>query len=157
MKLSIPNPTRDMLPAIIPATTATRPSSTFHPIVKYSSPRPRRAAPARSSRISSPMVVLKSSGTLLRLRTRAGVASVRNSFRSTHALSRRIDVNPSSHLLRLPLAGTIHRQFALAPCRHPRFQHPHSPRGDVHGLHLQNLSPPHYDMKAKPIRTKQPP
>ena len=41
MKLSIPNPTREMLPASAPATTATRPSRVFHPIVKYSKDFPR--------------------------------------------------------------------------------------------------------------------
>src|SRR5882724_8755294 len=42
MKLSIPKPTSKMLPAIAPATTATRPSKAFHVMVKYSSLRPWR-------------------------------------------------------------------------------------------------------------------
>jgi len=48
MKLSIPKPTSEMLPAIAPATTATRPSKAFHAIVKYSSLRPWRTAAVRS-------------------------------------------------------------------------------------------------------------
>ena len=43
MRLSVPKPTREMLPAIAPAMTATSPSRVFHPIVKYSSRFPRRA------------------------------------------------------------------------------------------------------------------
>jgi hypothetical protein len=41
MKLSIPKPTSEMLPAITPAMTATNPSRLFQPIVKYSSRLPR--------------------------------------------------------------------------------------------------------------------
>jgi hypothetical protein len=48
MKLSIPNPTREMLPANKPATTATNPSRAFHAMVKYSSLRPRRTIVERS-------------------------------------------------------------------------------------------------------------
>lgn len=44
MKLSIPNPPREMLPASNPETMATRPSRVFHPIVKYSRDFPRCAA-----------------------------------------------------------------------------------------------------------------
>jgi hypothetical protein len=51
MKLSIPNPNRDMLPASAPATTATSPSSVFHPIVKYSKRFPRCATPCRSNTV----------------------------------------------------------------------------------------------------------
>src|SRR5215469_4668380 len=40
---SVPKPTREILPAIAPAMTATSPSRVFHPIVKYSSRFPRRA------------------------------------------------------------------------------------------------------------------
>jgi hypothetical protein len=40
MKLSIPKPTREILPAISPATTAVNPSAVFQAIVKYSSRRP---------------------------------------------------------------------------------------------------------------------
>jgi hypothetical protein len=40
MKLSTPKPTSEMLPAIAPAMMATRPSSEFHAMVKYSSLRP---------------------------------------------------------------------------------------------------------------------
>src|SRR5947208_10557152 len=47
MKLSMPKPTREMLPAIAPATTATRPSRLFHAMVKYSSRFPRRATARR--------------------------------------------------------------------------------------------------------------
>src|SRR5437879_12500083 len=47
MKLPIPKPTREMLPAIPPATTATRPSRLFHAIVKYSSRIPRLAILSR--------------------------------------------------------------------------------------------------------------
>src|SRR5207247_11209413 len=47
MKLSIPKPTREMLPAIPPATTATRPSRLFHAIVKYSKRIPRFAILSR--------------------------------------------------------------------------------------------------------------
>src|SRR5713101_4548072 len=48
MKLSIPKPTSEILPAIAPATTATRPSKAFHAMVKYSSLRPRRTTAVRS-------------------------------------------------------------------------------------------------------------
>ena len=48
MKLSIPKPASEMLPAIAPATAATRPSNAFHAMVKYSSLRPWRTAAARS-------------------------------------------------------------------------------------------------------------
>src|SRR6266852_3428342 len=48
MKLSIPKPTSEMLPAIAPATTATRPSNAFQAIVKYSSLRPCRTTAVRS-------------------------------------------------------------------------------------------------------------
>jgi hypothetical protein len=41
MKLSIPKPTSEILPAITPAMTAKRPSMAFHTMVKYSSLRPR--------------------------------------------------------------------------------------------------------------------
>jgi hypothetical protein len=47
IKLSIPNPTREMLPAIPPARIATSPSRLFHAIVKYSS---RLARPTILSR-----------------------------------------------------------------------------------------------------------
>src|SRR3989442_1626032 len=47
MTLTIPNPTREMLPAIPPATTATRPSRLFHAIVKYSNRIPRLAILSR--------------------------------------------------------------------------------------------------------------
>src|SRR5882724_952688 len=40
MKLSIPKPTSEMRPANQPAITATKPSATFHAIVKYASFRP---------------------------------------------------------------------------------------------------------------------
>src|SRR5215469_15143628 len=40
MKLSIPNPTSEMLPATRPAPTATMPSTAFQMTVKYSSRRP---------------------------------------------------------------------------------------------------------------------
>ena len=53
MKLSTPNPTREMLPATAPATIATTPSRLFHPMVKYSSLRPRRATATRSITKSS--------------------------------------------------------------------------------------------------------
>src|SRR5579863_2699687 len=43
MKLSIPKPTREMLPATIPAQTAISPSREFQAIVKYSSRLPRCA------------------------------------------------------------------------------------------------------------------
>jgi hypothetical protein len=39
-KLTSIKPTREMLPAISPATTATNPSTVFQAIVKYSSRRP---------------------------------------------------------------------------------------------------------------------
>src|SRR5258708_28110520 len=48
IKLSIPNPTREMLPASAPATTATSPSKLFHAIVKYSNCLPRCAMRWRS-------------------------------------------------------------------------------------------------------------
>src|SRR6266446_4093804 len=48
MKLSIPKPRGEMLPAIAPATTATRPSQAFHALVKYSSLRPCRTTAVRS-------------------------------------------------------------------------------------------------------------
>jgi NADPH:quinone reductase-like Zn-dependent oxidoreductase len=51
IKLSIPNPTSEMLPASAPATTATSPSKLFHAIVKYSNCFPRRATACRSSAI----------------------------------------------------------------------------------------------------------
>lgn len=47
IKLSIPNPTSEMLPAIAPAITATRPSRLFQAMVKYSSRFPRRASVLR--------------------------------------------------------------------------------------------------------------
>src|SRR5437899_9726995 len=43
MKLSIPKPTREMLPETAPAAIATKPSRKFHTIVKYSSRFPRWA------------------------------------------------------------------------------------------------------------------
>ena len=49
MKLSIPNAVRDMLPATAPAAMATMPSTAFHPMVRYSSLRPRRTRVARSA------------------------------------------------------------------------------------------------------------
>src|SRR5947209_1699382 len=52
MKLSIPNPTREMLPASTPKTTATRPSRVFHPIVKYSKDFPRCATAWRCATVS---------------------------------------------------------------------------------------------------------
>ncbi len=57
MKLSTPKPTEEMLPAIAPATTAIRPSSTFQAIVKYSSLRPRRAIAVRSKTSNSAMTL----------------------------------------------------------------------------------------------------
>src|SRR6266446_400392 len=48
MKLSIPKPTSEMLPAIAPATTATKPSKPFQAMVKYSSLRPWRTTAVRS-------------------------------------------------------------------------------------------------------------
>jgi len=48
MKLSIPKPTNEMLPAKIPVATAIKPSSAFHTTVKYSSLRPRSTAAGRS-------------------------------------------------------------------------------------------------------------
>ena len=53
MKLSIPKPTSEMLPAIAPATTATKPSKAFHAMVKYSSLRPWRTIAGRSRRAVS--------------------------------------------------------------------------------------------------------
>src|SRR5229473_1027542 len=55
MKLSIPKPTSEMLPAIAPATTATKPSKAFHAMVKYSSLRPWRTTAARSKTAISAM------------------------------------------------------------------------------------------------------
>ena len=43
MKLSIPKPTREMLPETAPAAIAIKPSREFHTIVKYSSRLPRWA------------------------------------------------------------------------------------------------------------------
>jgi hypothetical protein len=51
MKLSIPKPTSEMLPAIAPATMATKPSEAFHAIVKYSSFRPRSTNAVRSETV----------------------------------------------------------------------------------------------------------
>jgi hypothetical protein len=48
IKLSIPKPTSEILPAIAPAMTATNPSKVFHPMVKYSSLCPRTTAAERS-------------------------------------------------------------------------------------------------------------
>jgi hypothetical protein len=48
MKLSIPKPTSEMLPANAPAMTAVKPSRAFHPTVKYSSLRPRPTAKPRA-------------------------------------------------------------------------------------------------------------
>jgi hypothetical protein len=48
IKLSTPNPTRETLPAMIPATTAASPSKMCHPMVRYSSRLPRRAIRANS-------------------------------------------------------------------------------------------------------------
>jgi hypothetical protein len=42
IKLSSPNPTSEILPAIRPMTTAAKPSMEFQAMVKYSSLRPRR-------------------------------------------------------------------------------------------------------------------
>src|SRR5690349_14058639 len=53
MMLSVPKPTRDILPAANPAIRATIASTLFHAIVKYSSLRPRRAVAARSITIAS--------------------------------------------------------------------------------------------------------
>ena len=50
MKLSIPKPTSEMLPAIPPAMTATKPSRLFQAIVKYSSRFPRSAIVSFESR-----------------------------------------------------------------------------------------------------------
>src|SRR5258705_5457206 len=55
IKLSMPNPTREMLPAASPAMTATTPSRQFHTIVKYSSLRPRPAIATRSTPVSPVM------------------------------------------------------------------------------------------------------
>ena len=60
MKLSIPNLTREMLPASAPATSATSPSKLFHVIVKYSNCFPRRATACRSSAISTTNEHIKS-------------------------------------------------------------------------------------------------
>src|ERR1700733_886733 len=49
IKLSMPKPTREMLPASAPTMTATSPSTLFHAIVKYSMCFPRRAAASRFS------------------------------------------------------------------------------------------------------------
>src|SRR5689334_6147279 len=57
MKLSIPNPTREMLPAIAPTTMATRPSRVFQAIVKYSRFRPRREIAARVITLLSAMLI----------------------------------------------------------------------------------------------------
>ena len=48
MKLSTPNPMREMLPAKAPAAMATNPSRLFHAMVKYSKCFPRLAIPGRS-------------------------------------------------------------------------------------------------------------
>jgi len=48
MKLSIPKPTSEMLPATIPETSAITPSSVFRTMVKYSSLRPRSTTVGRS-------------------------------------------------------------------------------------------------------------
>lgn len=48
MKLSIPKPTSEMLPANAPAMMATKPSNEFHAIVKYSRCSPRRTTALRS-------------------------------------------------------------------------------------------------------------
>ena len=53
MKLSIPKPTSEMLPANVPATKATRPSRLFQAMVKYSKRFPRSATTWRSSEIST--------------------------------------------------------------------------------------------------------
>ena len=53
MKLSTPKPTREMLPASIPAKTATIPSRLFHAMVKYSSRFPRRTNTWRSKASST--------------------------------------------------------------------------------------------------------
>jgi len=55
MKLSIPKPTSEMLPAIAPATTATKPSKAFHTMAKYSSLRPWRTTAVRSNMAVSAM------------------------------------------------------------------------------------------------------
>lgn len=55
MKLSIPKPTREMLPATTPAMTATKPSRVFQTTVKYSSFRPWRTTAERSNRTVSAM------------------------------------------------------------------------------------------------------
>jgi len=47
MKLSIPKPTSETLPATAPAMTATKPSRQFHASVMYSRRRPRRTTAAR--------------------------------------------------------------------------------------------------------------
>ncbi len=48
MKLSIPKPTKETLPASSPALTAIRPSRLFYAIVKYSICFPRWAITARA-------------------------------------------------------------------------------------------------------------
>lgn len=48
IKLSIPKPTREMLPEIIPVANAVSPSRLFHPIVTYSRRLPRCTIMARS-------------------------------------------------------------------------------------------------------------
>jgi hypothetical protein len=55
MKLSIPKPTSEMLPAIAPATMATKPSKAFHAMVKYSSLRPWCTTAVRSKAAISAM------------------------------------------------------------------------------------------------------
>jgi len=51
IKLSIPNPTREILPAMAPRVIANKPSTAFHAMVKYSRFRPRCEADARRARI----------------------------------------------------------------------------------------------------------
>ena len=55
IKLSIPKPTSEILPAIRPAAVAMRPSAAFHAIVKYSSLFPRCTTAGRSNSKVSPM------------------------------------------------------------------------------------------------------
>src|SRR5580765_4207520 len=55
MKLSMPKPTREMLPARAPANMATRPSRVFHPMVKYSSRLPCQAENSRCESAASCM------------------------------------------------------------------------------------------------------
>src|SRR6266403_4629993 len=72
IKLSTPKPTNEMLPAITPIKTASKPSIAFHVMVKYSSLRPRCTRAARSSAtVSVTGVVLSRFRTRLCIQTRS--------------------------------------------------------------------------------------